>query len=153
MPSLTCFIPCIVPTATSQGKGVMVIGGKPRFFKKKRQQQAENSFFGLLQPHAPPQPFEGPLTLVVTLYFPWRKSEKKSVVNGFATYPIQTRPDLDNIFKAMADVMTTLRFWNDDGQISSLCLHKAYSDHPGIRISLTDSLATTRDGRQEQVGL
>lgn len=124
----------------------MVIQGKPRFFKKKAQKGAENMLWALLQPHAPNEPLAGPLTLVCTFTFPWRAGEKKSVVRDFATYPIQTRPDVDNLFKALGDVMGGLRFWHDDAQLSSVCLHKQYGDTPGITINLTSSLLTTRTG-------
>lgn len=144
--SLSFFIKCLPPKATAQGKGVCMIGGKPRFFKKAPQKAAEGSLWALLQPWAPVEPFAGPVTLVVNFRFPWRKSEKKSVVNGFRLYPIETKPDVDNLCKMLCDVMTGLRFWNDDSQISSLCIHKDYSDTPGIHINLTRSLATDRRG-------
>lgn len=149
MNSLSLFIPCVPPTATSQQKGAFAMpGGGIRFFKKKNVQRAENTWFALLQPHRPERPFEGPLTLVLSLYYPWRKSELKRVRSAYRIAPIATRPDVENIAKATIDVMTTLGFWHDDGQISSLCLHKAYSDEPGIAVNLTHSLATTHEGQQ-----
>lgn len=146
MSSLSFFIPCIIPTVTAQQKGVFVTGGKARFFTKKKVRDAENTFHALLYPHRPAQPLTGPIVLVVTLGFPWRKSEKKSRVKDFAQYPIETRPDCSNLIKAIEDVMTTAGFWRDDGQISSLCVHKHYTDTPGITINLTNALATKRDG-------
>jgi len=140
---LSFFIPCLPPKATAQQKGVFIAGGKPRFFKKKAQQQAENSFLALFQPHRPIHPIEGPLDLSVVLSFPWRKSEKKSIRKSFTTMPISTRPDLDNLFKAIADVMGTLGFWLDDGQISTLVLKKQYSNHPGIAVVLRRAQVVT----------
>jgi Holliday junction resolvase RusA-like endonuclease len=128
-------------------KKVAMIAGRPRFYKPAKVKAAENTLWAILQPHAPAEPFCGPLTLVLTMGFPWRKGEKKSRIKHFASYPIETRPDLDNLFKAIADVMTGLRYWNDDSQLSSLCLHKHYTDTPGLTINLTHSLATARDGQ------
>lgn len=145
--SLSFFIPCHLPTATAQMKKVAMIGGRPRFYKPAKVRAAENTLWAILQPHAPPEPFQGPLTLVLTMGFPWRKGEKKGRIKAFASYPLETRPDLDNLFKAIADVMTGLRYWNDDSQLSSLCLHKHYTDTPGLTINLTKSLATTRNGQ------
>jgi len=149
--SITFFIPCNPPTATAQQKGAFAMrDGGVRFFKKAKVKQAENSLYALLLPHRPESPMKGPLTLVVGFHFPWRKSESKRRMKEFAAYPIETRPDVDNIYKALGDVMTTLGFWNDDGQISSLCVHKLYSDKPGISINLTNSLANERGGGLRQ---
>lgn len=138
------FIPCIPPTATAQQKGVMVVGGKPRFFKKKRQQQAENTFHALLLPHRPPQPFDCAVSLCVVFSFPWRASEKKSRIAQWSSYPISVRPDVDNLGKALIDVMTTLRFWRDDSQIARMMLEKQYSDEPGILVVLCEQTGERR---------
>jgi Holliday junction resolvase RusA-like endonuclease len=139
--NLSVFIPCNPPTATAQQKGVFVAGGRPRFFKKKRVKDAEMTWHQLLAPHTPPEPMEGPLALVVRLAYPWRKSESKRRISRYMRYPIETRPDIDNLFKLLADVMTTLRFWNDDSQIASLSISKEYSSKPGVHITLTNALA------------
>jgi Holliday junction resolvase RusA-like endonuclease len=144
---LSVFIPCLVPTVTSQQKGAFAAkGGGVRFFKKKAVKQSENTFAALLMPHVPKEPFTGPLCFIITLTFPWRKSEKKSRIKSFSSYPIETRPDCSNLIKTIEDVMTSLRFWNDDGQISSLHIAKCYGDKPGIRINLTSDLAISKDG-------
>lgn len=145
--SISIFIPCLIPTVTAQQKGVFVTGGRARFFKKKAVKQSENTFHALFHPHVPPQPFTGPLCLVLRLGFPWRKSEKKSRIAGFRRYPIETRPDCSNLVKSIEDVMTTMRFWNDDGQISSLSVSKFYTRRPGITINLTSDLAEDIEGK------
>lgn len=146
MSSLSFFIPCLSPTVTSQQKRAVRVGNGIRFFKSKKQKSADNLYFTLLAPHAPKEPLSGPLCLVVHFTLPWRKSERKANVRDYAAFPCDTRPDADNRCKQLCDVMSALRFWNDDGQISSLCIHKDYGDHPGIGINLTNALATKRDG-------
>lgn len=145
---ISFFVHCVPPAGTSQQKGVMVIGGKPRFFKKKAMRESENTWFELLRPHRPQMPLEGPVTLVIYLTYPWRKSEKKSRIAAYSLVPVETRPDVENVAKGMIDVMTTLGYFRDDSQISSLCLHKQYGDRPGFSVNLTCSLATTRGGQQ-----
>lgn len=142
--SLSFFIPCVPPSATAQQKGVMVIAGKPRFFKKARIRQAENTWHSLLQPHAPPAPLQGPLSFVLELTYPWRKSEKKSVRNAYFRVPMDTRPDAGNIAKMCEDVMTTLRFWNDDSQIAALIVRKFWGDEPGIRVRVLPEIGSVR---------
>lgn len=146
---ISFFIDCIPPTVTAQQKGAFAMpGGGIRFFKKAKVKQAEQMLWALLQPYRPAEPLDGPLTLVVHFTFPWRKSETKKRLAMFALMPIDVRPDVDNVAKALCDVMTTLGFWKDDSQLSSLCLHKAYGDRAGISVNLTRSLATTREGVQ-----
>lgn len=48
-----------------------------------------------------------------------------------------TKPDLDNLAKAVMDSLTTARAWVDDSQVWSLTLTKAYSDDPGVLITMT----------------
>lgn len=146
--SIAVFIPCLPPTATSQMKGVCVVNGKPRFFKKKAVQQAENSLWALLQPYAPRKPLDGPLCLTLRFYWPWRKSERKSRIKAFSVYPIETRPDIENVAKGLLDVMTTLRFWHDDSQISALNIGKAWADseRAGIDLCLARDTAIDRAG-------
>lgn len=143
---LSVFIPCSIPTVTAQQKGAFAIGGKVRFFKKKKVKESENTFAALLLPHQPSKPFSGPLCLVLRLTFPWRKSERKSRMSAYSSYPIETRPDCSNLVKTIEDVMTTLRFWNDDSQVSTLAISKRYGDRPGISINLTSDNAIDKNG-------
>lgn len=144
---LSVFIPCLPPKTTAQQKGAFAMkGGGVRFFKKKKAQAAEQTWWALLQPHAPATPFEGPLCLVVRITYPWRSTEKKARIRDHSLYPIQTRPDIDNVYKMLGDVMTTLRFWKDDRQVSSLSIRKTYGDRPGLHINLTSDTATSKDG-------
>jgi Holliday junction resolvase RusA-like endonuclease len=133
--TLSFSISCIPPKATSQQKGVMVIGGHPRFFKKKHVKQAEASLMSMLMPHRPAVPFTGPVKLTVYWTYPWRKSEKKSVIaQGCA--PCDTRPDASNLIKMFEDCLTTLNFWNDDSQVYSLTFSKWWGNVPGIEVRI-----------------
>ena len=129
------FIPCIPPTTTAQQKGAFVVGKTVRFFKKKKTVQAENTLIGLLKDHAPKQPHEGALKVCITLIFPWRKSESKSdLLTGRACHI--TRPDFDNLSKMLCDVMTTLGYWKDDGQISDGRIIKRRGSVTGIKVEI-----------------
>lgn len=132
---LSFTIPCVPPTVTSQMKGVCRTPVGVRFFKKKPVAEAEKSLYALLFPHIPAAPLEGPLRLTVDWRMPWRKSEtKKRMAAG--SQPCDVRPDLSNLIKLLEDCMTTLRFWNDDGQICDLRLTKNWSDRPGISVTI-----------------
>lgn len=131
---VTFFLPCIPPKATSQQKGIMMIGGKPRHFKKSHVKQAENTLTSLLAGHRPAEAFVGPVFLRVLWVYPWRKSEsRKNRETGFRI--CDTRPDCSNVLKMLEDCMTSLNFWNDDSQVQPEIL-KGWGDHPGIGIHI-----------------
>lgn len=135
MKSLSFEIPCDPPRASSQQKGAFKTPVGIRFYKKQPVVKAEKTLFALLQPHVPAAPFEGPLSLAVIWSFPWRKSETKKR-RALGAVPCDVRPDLSNIVKLLEDTMTTLRFWNDDSQISQLSLTKEWGNWAGIKISV-----------------
>ena len=147
MKAISVFIPCEIPTRTAQQKGVSVRAGRPFFYKKTVVKKAENQLRAILAPYAPTVPLDGPLCLCITLAFPWRKSERKGRIRAFQQYPIDTRPDAENLFKSIGDQMTSLGFWHDDGQLSSLRISKVWSDNPGITLNLASDTAVDREGR------
>ena len=127
---------CIPPTATAQQKGVFVRGGKVRFFTKKKVREGENFLAALLSMHAPDAPFSEPVAVKVRWTFPWRKSERKSIVTAGNPKPHTSRPDLDNLEKALLDVMTRLNFWTDDSLVTEKSTSKWWGPKPGIDIEV-----------------
>lgn len=136
---LRFFMPCVPPKATAQQKGAFVMGGRVRFFKKKTVRDSENLLAAMLQQHVPPEPFAGPVSLHVAWIFPYRKSEKKAVVAAGKDIPHTVRPDLDNLEKSLLDVMTALRFWNDDSQVATKVTVKRWGPRPGIEVTVLES--------------
>lgn len=133
---ITFHIPITPPKATSQTKRLVMVGGKPRFFPKKEHQAAENDLMVLMAQHAPSSPMTGPLRLSVDFVFPWRKSETKRRM-ACGKLPNDARPDCDNLVKLVSDVLTKLRFYGDDGQVSVLHVYKHWGDRVGITVSIT----------------
>ena len=105
------------PTATAQQKGVFVRNGRAHFFTKEKVRDAEAFLSGLLAPYAPAEPMHGPVYFQARWCFPYRKSERNSVVRAGLEVPHTSRPDLDNLEKNLLDVLTRLRFWEDDSQV------------------------------------
>lgn len=132
---LSFSISCIPPKATSQQKGVMVINGQPRYFKKKHVKQAEDSMLSLLMEHRPTVALDGPLRLSIRWTYPWRKSEKKKNL-ALGWMPCDTRPDCSNLVKMFEDCMTRLNFFSDDSQIADLRFVKGWGDKPGIEVTV-----------------
>ena len=127
---------CIPPTATAQHKGVFVVNGRPRFFTKKPVRRAEDFLAALVSMHAPDAPFDVPVALTVRWTFPFRKSERKSVVRAGLDVPHVSRPDLDNLEKGLLDVLTRLNFWTDDSLVADKRTSKRWGAKPGIDVEI-----------------
>jgi Holliday junction resolvase RusA-like endonuclease len=130
-------LPITPPKATSQGAGkrMVIVKGKPMFFKNKAAASAEHDYLTLCAPHAPHRPLDGAVALKVDFVFPWRKSEPRKR-RALGRVPMTTKPDLSNAIKALEDCLTKLGFWEDDGQVADLHITKAWGDHVGINITL-----------------
>jgi len=130
-------LPIVPPKATSQGAGkrIAIIRGKPMFFKNQKAQSAENDLTLLASRHAPESPMEGPLHLSITFAWPWRACESKKN-RALGLMPHASKPDCSNVVKMLEDVLTKLRFWNDDNQVAELSVRKFWSDQPGINVSI-----------------
>lgn len=119
-----------VPTATHQEKQVRVVNGKPVFYEPAEVKAARQKLTAYLGQHVPEQPFCCGVRLMVKWLFP--KGRHK---NG--TYKT-TKPDTDNLQKMLKDIMTKLRFWEDDAQVASEIVEKFWSDIPGIYIRIEE---------------
>jgi Holliday junction resolvase RusA-like endonuclease len=79
-------------------------------------------------------PLEGPLSLVVTAYFPvpgsWSKKQRAAALEHLIR-PAK-KPDADNLLKMM-DALNEV-VWRDDAQIVDAQVAKFYSDRPRIVI-------------------
>lgn len=134
-PSLKCaiYLPINPPTATSQMKGARVVHGRIHFFEKKEVAQAKAILKDELLKFVPDEPIKGPVRIDVT--FAFGTKDKKKIRGEFRT----TRPDLDNLFKGLADCLTDLGFWEDDSQIVSLMLRKLWVPVEDAHLSITIS--------------
>ena len=69
--------------------------------------------------------------------------ELKLVISDYLTLlkPYQparplTKPDWDNLAKTLQDVLTRLRFWEDDAQVYSASVEKWWGEEPQITITI-----------------
>jgi len=136
---ITFHLPIVPPKATSQGAGkrIMVIGGKPMFFKNKKAASAEHDFLILCAPYRPAQPLSGPISLKVDFVFPWRTSEPKYRI-AMGRVPMTKKPDCSNLIKMLEDCLTKLQFWQDDGQVADLQVTKAWGNAVGIYVAIEE---------------
>jgi len=129
----------VPPKATSQGAGkrMVIVKGKPMFFKNRKAQSAENDLTLLCAGHRPAEPFTGPVSLSVDYVFPWRKSEPLKR-RALGRVPHTSKPDCSNMIKMLEDVLTKLEFWTDDSLVADLRVTKAWGDAVGIYVSIEE---------------
>jgi len=131
------FLPHTPSTTTAQQKRLVMVGGKPRFFRSGRAKSAIGTLEALLIPHRPETPVESPCRLVIEYTFPWRKSEtKRNIAKGWVWHT--SRPDCSNLVKAIEDLLSVHRFMKDDAGVAELIVRKKWGDEPGIWIELEE---------------
>lgn len=127
------YLPIDPPTRTAQQKGVRVVHGHPHFYEKKEVSEAKAILKDQLLKFVPDEPIKGAVRIDVT--FAFATKDKKKLRNEYRT----TRPDLDNLFKGLADILSELGFFEDDSQISSLMLRKLWVPVEDAHLSITIS--------------
>ena len=136
------YLPIDPPTRTAQQKGLRVVHGHAHFFEKKEVSQAKALLKDQLLKFVPDHPIEGAVRLDVT--FAFGTKDKKKIRGEFRT----TRPDLDNLFKGLADCLTDLGFWNDDSQIVNMSLRKLWVPVEDAHLSITVSEYVEEEGNE-----
>ena len=129
-----------MPKGTAQEKGERIAyrfeGGKKipyiDHYRKSEVQASRNQLTLMMKKYRPKQPSDRPIRLVVCLYF--NISKPKKLWGKYKT----TRPDCDNYVKEIKDVMTDLKFWNDDAQVVDLRVIKRYSEKATIYINMEE---------------
>lgn len=132
-------IPGEPDTTTAQEKGVKIVRSRtgryyPQFYEKEKVKKAKDHLAFYLRQYAPKEPLTGPIGIKIEYHF-GRGSKPKKYIGA----PKDTKPDLDNMAKALLDVMTKLKFWNDDAQVVNLQISKNWSEdeEAGIWIVVT----------------
>lgn len=94
------------------------------------------------KPFLPSMPLQGPLELSIEFSFLRPKSHYGTskgtpYLKDCAPTWHTSKPDLDNLAKAVMDALTQLGLWLDDQQVSKLVLLKRYCDKtPGALINI-----------------
>ena len=122
------FVPMQLPTITHQQKRVRVVNGKPFFYEPAALADARSKFMAYMAPHAPKEKLAGPVRLTTKWCYP-RGSHPAPAYKT-------TKPDTDNMIKLLKDVMTELKFWNDDAQVASEITEKFWSNVQGLYVRI-----------------
>lgn len=75
--------------------------------------------------------FTEAIMVSVTFFMPRPKSHyTKKGLKPDAPYYVTSKPDLDNLEKALLDALTNIGLWRDDAQVVSVKKMKAYTEWP-----------------------
>lgn len=89
--------------------------------------------------------FEGPLAveleIVCQVPASWSKRKHADALSGFVQPT--TKPDIDNVEKAIFDALNGVA-WNDDVQVVRVIKSKQYGPVPGVSVSISEALPVTR---------
>ena len=90
-------------------------------------------------------PIEGPLSLSLSFRFARPKSHftSKGALTKSARETHTTKPDADNLAKAVMDALTDVGLWRDDTQITQLSVEKDYclpGESEGLTLTLSRRL-------------
>lgn len=119
------------PRTTHQQQKVMMLNGKPHFYKGKNLENAYKLYYDVLRLYRPKKPYETAVSLSVIWYF---KAKTKKMNNAYKT----TRPDTDNLNKALKDCLTRSGFWLDDSLVVIEHIEKKWSINPRIEIEIEE---------------
>ncbi len=123
------FMPMLPPTVTFQEKKLAVRNGKPVIFDSDELKAAKEKLRAHLSLHVPKEPLIGALLLAVKWCYP---ADGKHPANTWKA----TKPDTENLDKALKDCMEALGFFKNDAQVCVEHIEKFYNDVPGIYVQL-----------------
>lgn len=88
--------------------------------------------------------FSGPLRLVLAFVMPRPKSHfnRHGEVKSSAPSWHESKPDADNLAKAVMDAITQMQVWRDDSQVVQLEVGKGYGTRSGCFVVLGNASST-----------
>ena len=111
--------------STSFGGGRAYIPKKKRMYLEELSTKLGQCFDG--------HPFEGQVRVAVVYTFPWRRVDK----NRETWALMDKRPDIDNLFKPLADCLEAVGVFGDDAQIVEVTARKIRHDIPAISVKIS----------------
>lgn len=99
------------------------VKGYARMYAVKAANGFEDRVACVANMHAPREPMQGPVRVVVNAYWQWPVATSKRVREEGPQYRA-SKPDTDNVAKAILDVLTACGYWADDSQVAELRVRK-----------------------------
>ncbi len=126
------FMPMHPPTVTHHDKKITVKNGKAIMYDSTELKAARGKLTAHLAEHIPQEPYSGAVRLTVKWCF-----SNTGTKHGDGEWKT-SKPDTDNLEKALKDCMTRLHFWRDDAQVTSEICEKFWAAVPGIYVRIEE---------------
>ena len=126
------FMPMHPPTVTHHDKKITVKNGKAIMYDSTELKAAKEKLTAHLAEHIPQEPYSGAVRLMVKWCF-----SNTGTKHGDGEWKT-SKPDTDNLEKALKDCMTRLHFWKDDAQVASEISEKFWAAVPGIYVRIEE---------------
>lgn len=123
------FMAMVPPTVTHQAKKLAIKNGKAITYNSSELNAAKIKLRAYLSKHVPERPLEGPVWLGVKWCFPLKGNHQDGEYKT-------SKPDTDNLQKALKDAMEELGFFKDDAQVASEHVEKFWAKIPGIYVAM-----------------
>lgn len=123
-----------MPDTTDQQKGVNF--KSRRFYTKDDVKAIHTLLKWHMKPYKPKEPLDGPLSVVIRIYYAYNKLTPKRIVKQGLIYPKDTRPDWDNLGKGICDVLADMKFIANDARIYSGTVEKWFAPADKITIEI-----------------
>jgi len=133
-----------------------IINGRIATYQDSKTKKFERDVSLFMRPYAPKKPIKGPISLSIAFMHPRPLRLKQKTLKG-AKVPADriykdTRPDLDNLTKAISDCCQGL-FFVDDAQIAEIKTSDFYAERTGqARIEVSISSLQSSQGQGETSG-
>jgi Holliday junction resolvase RusA-like endonuclease len=152
MPPISFFVPGQPKGQPRPRAFARKIGNKfvARVFEAGTAESWKSSVAGAAVLHRLPVSMVGPVRVALTFVFPRPKKHFKANnpakgLRDDAPHFQISKPDVDNLEKAVLDAITQLGgFWKDDSQVASIHTRKTYGETPGCMVvirELTEDVA------------
>ena len=133
---ITIMLPIVPPTKTHQNKKIVNIGKHAKLADTKELKLVISDYLTLLKPYQPARPDGAGLPEAgLRLALPQERAEKKTGSGSFRKRPNRTGTTWP---KPLQDVLTRLRFWEDDAQVYSASVDKWWGEEPQITITVQE---------------
>ena len=118
---------------------VVHAGGKSfaRSYPDSKVVENAESLASLMAPYRPKVPMTGPVAMSMQVSYPWLKGHSKKI-RYMGWLPKATKPDLDNLCKAVCDVLQGAEFVANDGQIYRAEISKVHAEKLQTWIKLVE---------------
>lgn len=117
------------------------VGGFVRMYTPKTADDWKGQIADAVRPFLPSTPHEGPVRITHAFRFPRPKSHLKKSGGLTSSAPREhtSKPDCDNLIKALWDTLTSEGFWKDDSQVVSETTTKEYAEgsEPGVTVTIS----------------